>query len=45
MVWGYCGDLPTPHGCAAALALPYPTVAGTNPAQTWAAFVPAYTDT
>jgi hypothetical protein len=32
-------------GCAAALALPYPTVAGTNPLQTWAAFLPAYTDT
>ena len=32
-------------GCAAALALPYPTVAGTSPAQTWAAFLPAYTDT
>ena len=32
----------TISGCAAALALPYQTVAGTSPAQTWAAFLPAY---
>jgi hypothetical protein len=32
-------------GCAAPLALPYPTVAGTNPPQTWSAFLPAYSDT
>ena len=32
-------------GCAAALALPYQTVAGTSPAQTWAAFLGAYSDT
>jgi hypothetical protein len=31
--------------CAAALALPYPTVAGTSPLLTWAAFLPAYSDT
>jgi hypothetical protein len=31
--------------CAAALVLPAPTVAGTSPLQTWAAFLPAYTDT
>ena len=32
-------------GCAAPLVLPKPTVAGTNPLQTWGAFLPAYSDT
>ena len=31
--------------CAAALVLPAPNVAGTNPLQTWLAFLPAWTDT
>jgi hypothetical protein len=31
--------------CATALALPYPSVAGTSPLLAWGAFLPAYTDT
>jgi len=32
-------------GCGAAITLPYPTVAGTSPLQTWQAFLPAAIDT